>query len=104
MSLNMRLTPQQTWIITEVVSRHAGDTAEIYLFGSRLIDKARGGDVDILIEADRRLSRIEQARIKMELEGALGLPVDLLFHEKNTEPTPFQAIALTHATRLEIRP
>jgi len=99
----MRLTTQQIRIITQVVTRIAGDTAEAYLFGSRLNDQARGGDVDILIEMDRRPSRIEQGRVKMELEQMLGLPVDILIQVRNAEPTPFQTIAHAHAARLEVR-
>jgi predicted nucleotidyltransferase len=97
----MRLTTRQAKIIAQLVSRYAGDTAEIYLFGSRLNDQAKGGDVDILIEMDRRLSRIERGRIIMELEQSLGLPVDILVHVRNTEPTPFLKIAHSHAERLE---
>ena len=40
----------------------------------------------------------------MELEQALGLPVDISVYVRNTEPTPFQLIAHAHATRLEARP
>lgn len=97
----MRLTKQQIQNITQVISRFAGVTTSIYLFGSRLNDQVRGGDVDILIETDQRLSRIEQGKIKMELEQALGLPVDILFHVRNTEPTPFQTIVRAQAVRLE---
>lgn len=97
----MRLTKKQIQIITEVISRFTDATASIYLFGSRLNDQARGGDVDILIETDQRPSRIEQGKIKMELEQAFGLPVDILFYVRNTEPTPFQTIVYAHAAQLE---
>jgi predicted nucleotidyltransferase len=99
----MRLTTPQIRIITQVVSRFAGDTAEAYLFGSRLDDQAKGGDVDILIEMDWRPSRIELGRMKMELEQVLGLPVDILIHVRNTELSPFQTIAQAHAARLEVQ-
>ncbi len=100
----MRLTTKQVQIITQVVSRSFGDTAAVYLFDSRLNDQARGGDVDILLEVDRRLLRIEQAKIKMGLEQALGLTVDILVYVRNTELTPFQTIAYTDATRLDVKP
>jgi len=100
----MRLTSRQIEIITEVVFRNAGEEAVVYLFGSRLNDQARGGDVDILIEMDQQLSWLERARIKMELEQALGLPVDILVRVRNAEPTPFQIIAQAHAVRLEGSP
>ena len=100
----MRLTSCQIEIITEVVFRNAGETAAPYLFGSRLNDQARGGDVDIFIEVDQPLSWIGRARIKMELEQALGLPVDILVRVRNAEPTPFQIIAQAQAVRLAGRP
>lgn len=71
------------------------------IFGSRLKDEARGGDVDILVESDQQLGRIEQAKIKMELEQRLGLPVDLLIRSRKTKPTPFQLIARAYAVRLD---
>lgn len=97
----MRLTDQQMQTISQVVRIIAGKTAEPYLFGSRLNDQARGGDVDILIEVDRQLGRMEQAKLKMELEQRLGLPVDLVFRLRNAKPTPFQLIARHRAVRLE---
>lgn len=100
----MRLTKEQIWIIAEVVSRIAGEKAEVSLFGSRVNDQAKGGDVDMLIEVNQRLSRLDRGRIKMELEQALGLPVDILVHVRDTERTPFQIIAHAHATRLAVRP
>jgi len=98
----MRLTAQQIQIIVQAVSRTSGPTAGTFLFGSRLNDLARGGDVDILIETDRPFSRIDQGRLKMELEQRLGLPVDILIHVRHTQPTPFQAIAQANAVQLEI--
>lgn len=97
----MRLTIQQIHIITDVVTRLAGDTAEAYLYGSRLNEQTRGGDIDILVETDQRISRIAQGRMQMELEKRLGLPVDLLVHVRSEKPTPFQIIARSHAARLE---
>jgi len=101
---HMRLTKGQIQIISRIVSRIAGDKAEIYLFGSRVNDQAKGGDVDMVIEVEQRLCRLDRGRIKMELEQVLGLPVDILVHARDTERTPFQTIAHAHATRLEVRP
>ena len=97
----MRLTQRQIEIITETVSRIAGAKAQVFLFGSQLDDMARGGDVDILIETPYRLRRVEQARIKMELERMLGRPVDLLVHVQGATPTSFHKIAKAKSVRLE---
>lgn len=42
----MRLTPQQIQGIRQLVRNVAGEAARIRVFGSRLDDRARGGDID----------------------------------------------------------
>lgn len=98
--LNMRLSPEQTLCITRTVLALAGTSAEAFLFGSRLDDMARGGDVDLLLETDTHLSLLDRARIKMELESLLGLPVDIVAHTRGQAPTPFQRIAQAGAASL----
>lgn len=97
----VRLTRTQIRAITETVGRLAGGAAEVYLFGSRLNDQARGGDVDLLVETATRLTPIERARIKMQLEAQVGLPVDVSFRASGSEPTPFQRLARAKGVRLE---
>lgn len=97
----MRLSTTQTREITHTVRQLAGATAEVYLFGSRLDDNARGGDIDLLIESAAPIGLIQRARIKMELEASLGLPVDIVAHVRDTPATPFQTIARARATRLD---
>ncbi|MDD4914337.1 MAG: nucleotidyltransferase domain-containing protein [Methylococcales bacterium] len=98
----MRLTKQQTDIIVQTVARLAGTGAAVHLFGSRLNDEARGGDIDLLIESDTKLSLLERAKIKMELESQLGLPVDIISKAFGASATAFQNIALSQSTRLGI--
>ncbi|WP_022947226.1 nucleotidyltransferase domain-containing protein [Methylohalobius crimeensis] len=97
----MRLTREQRQRIIQTISRLAGESAQVYLFGSRLDDQARGGDVDLLIETDVLPAFIDRARVQMELESRLGLPVDIVWKERDRAPTPFQAIARSGAARLE---
>jgi predicted nucleotidyltransferase len=96
----MRLSREQTLSIRHAVSALAGTDAEVFLFGSRLDDAARGGDVDLFVETDTRLSLLDRARIKMELENLLGLPVDIVAHTRGESSTPFQNIAQAGAARL----
>ncbi len=95
----MRLSRDQVQAINQIVHRKAGATAKVYLFGSRLDDNARGGDVDLLVETDEKIPRMEHARMKMELEQMLGLPVDVLVHARNMAASPFVELA-----RLKGRP
>jgi predicted nucleotidyltransferase len=97
----MRLSTAQTRQITHTVRHLAGATAEVYLFGSRLDDNARGGDIDLLIESATPLGLLQRARIKMELEARLSLPVDIAEHVRDTPATPFQTLARARATRLD---
>jgi predicted nucleotidyltransferase len=98
----VRLTKQQTHTITQTVSRLAGTGAAVYLFGSRLNDQAKGGDIDLLIETDTPLSLIHRAQIKMELESQLGLPVDIVSKSRGAVATPFQNIARFRSAQLEM--
>lgn len=98
----MRITKEQIHIIIQTVSHFAGIKTEIYLFGSRLNDQLKGGDIDIFIESDSPLSLIQRAKIKMELESQLGLPVDVVSKTFEAVATPFQVIARSCSNRLEI--
>ncbi len=97
----MRLTQDQVLWIVQTVFRLTEGRGTVFLFGSRLDDQKRGGDVDLLIETDIPLTLIERARIKMELESACGLPVDIVSQARNSAPTPFQSIARANAVKLE---
>lgn len=97
----MRLTHEQIHTIVMTVHGIVGEDVEVRLFGSRLDDTRRGGDLDLLLISQRRLARLALAEIKAKLEARLHLPVDLLAYSKGTPPSPFQAIALEQAHPLE---
>lgn len=99
----MRLTREQIRLIIQTVSRLGSGPAEVYLFGSRLDDHARGGDIDLLVVGDTALGLIDRARLKLELETSIGVPVDIVAQGRDELPTPFQTIARSRAVRLEAR-
>jgi len=57
----MRLTKEQISIIKTLVTRHFDSDTDVILFGSRVDDTARGGDIDLYIETgcstEQELSR-----------------------------------------------
>ncbi len=48
----MRLTPRQIRIFKSAVLRHFGENARVWLFGSRIDDRRRGGDYDFYLETE----------------------------------------------------
>lgn len=90
----MRLTSQQIDTIKQTVQTVAGQRARAIIFGSRLRDDAKGGDLDLLIQSDQPIGLIQRARIKNILEQVLALPVDIMAHQTTMPPTPFQQIAI----------
>lgn len=48
----MRLTAEQRSVIVEETAHAFGPTASVRLFGSRVDDTRRGGDIDLHIEAE----------------------------------------------------
>jgi len=80
----MRLTPEQIFAIRSTVAETFGDTASIWLFGSRIDDNKRGGDIDLLIETSQSevtaIVRAELAfltKLKMKLgEQKIDVLVD----------------------------
>ncbi len=49
----MRLTPQQQSAIRTTATETFGEEANVWLFGSRVDDNKRGGDIDLLIETNQ---------------------------------------------------
>jgi predicted nucleotidyltransferase len=98
----MRLTREQIDRILSAVHREVGKDAKVYLYGSRLNDQARGGDVDLIIETDDALRLWQKAGIALAIETDLGLPVDVVAVRRGERRTPFQRIALTQAVPLRM--
>lgn len=96
----MRLSSEQTRTIVQCVHRQFGDDAEVMLFGSRLDDAARGGGVDLLIESAEPPTLRQRALVKMALEQALNLPVDVVATQRGRTEGAFVRLAQAHARSL----
>lgn len=59
----MRLKARETEFIKQVAKQCFGEDANIYLFGSRLLDDRKGGDIDLYIETTS--TNVFDKKIKM---------------------------------------
>ncbi|MEI8376885.1 MAG: nucleotidyltransferase domain-containing protein [Planctomycetota bacterium] len=66
----MRLTPHQRRSIRACVAAQ-DPAARVMLFGSRLHDERRGGDIDLLIRSNK-IDFMARLRLKLELMNVLG--------------------------------
>lgn len=91
----MRLSPAYVEAIKRSAAEAFGPTAVVRLFGSRVHDHLRGGDIDLHLEVDpgrgtdRELNRFEDllfARIEPQR-------VDKVFTVRGETPGPFERIA-----------
>ena len=60
----MRLKKEYIEIIKKITKEYFGENAEVFLFGSRVDDSKRGGDIDLYIETQMKENLIE-SKIKM---------------------------------------
>ncbi len=90
----MRLDSQEIQTVRTAVETIVGNGSAIRIFGSRLDDSKRGGDLDLLIESDIAVDALTCADLKWRLEEKLALPVDIIFLEKGSA---FQELAYSRS-------
>jgi predicted nucleotidyltransferase len=99
----MRITPEQIRVIRQGVAELAGEEASVWLFGSRLRDDARGGDVDLMVELNEAVTEPAQlaARLAVRVSRAMdGRKVDVLVKAPNLLFLPIHSVALAEGVRL----
>jgi len=96
----MRLTQKQIDIIKQTVEQIGGPNVRALLFGSRLLDDRKGGDIDLLLQSSQPIGLLQRARIKNALEQTLALPVDIITYHTALPPTSFQQIAIEYGRPL----
>ena len=85
----MRLTDQQILQIKETVAKSDTD-AQVWIYGSRVDDTARGGDIDLLV-ISKSIDFEDKLKLRMHLRDALGgISVDLIVQNPDEEASIFQ--------------
>ena len=83
----MRLNCEQRSVIVAATAELAGPHARVLLFGSRVHDELRGGDIDLLVECPHPVER--PVRLAMQLTARLQLAlgdrrIDVLVADPST--------------------
>lgn len=87
----MRLDARTRDIIRQEVERLIGADNVIRLFGSRVDDDRRGGDIDLLVESRHPVADRVQTECRLSARLYLGLggrKVDVIITDPNTAPQP----------------
>ena len=89
----MRLTPHQRTAILTAVGRQDPE-ARIILFGSRADDRARGGDIDLLIVSDV-IGMHQEWEIRRDVLDEIGWQkLDLIVRRRNQPESAIVSVAM----------
>ncbi len=92
----MRLTFSQIEMIRNTAEVVFGGAVRVTLFGSRIDDQARGGDVDLMVEVSHRVDEpaLMGARVASRVSRAMnGRKVDVILKAPNLKSQPIHEIA-----------
>lgn len=94
----MRLSPKQITQIKEATALVFGEKANVYLFGSRVDDRQKGGDIDLLVETIDPVARpavmINQLAAKVMMANH-GQKVDVVLLAPNLRSQGIHRVALS---------
>jgi predicted nucleotidyltransferase len=99
----MRLTTQQKMIIKRVALELCSADASVFLFGSRLDDNKKGGDIDLLIQVEHEVTNpaLLAAQIQAKVMRQIGeQKIDVLLMAPNLTRLPIHDIALNQGVLL----
>lgn len=89
----MRLNPNQNDAILKAVHRQ-DPAAKIILFGSRANDRAKGGDIDLLVVSDH-ISLHQEWLIRRDILDEIGWQkLDLIVRRHDQLDSPIASIAM----------
>ena len=99
----MRLTPAQIDTIKSTAQAVLGEGVQVTLFGSRVDDTLKGGDVDLMVAVDQAVAEpaLMAARVASRIERAMdGRKVDVVLKAPNLLELPIHRIAEQEGVRL----
>lgn len=95
----MRLSPEISSAIKKRCLQSIPN-AEVFLFGSRAVDSAKGGDIDLLLLTEERIALpVIQKTRRLILNDIGEQRLDIVNFQKS-QSHPFKALVLESAIRL----
>jgi uncharacterized protein len=92
----MRFPEQQIQVFKNTAQAVLGEGAQVTLFGSRVDDAKKGGDIDLLFTTPANIDNPAQTvgRIYAQLLRQLGdQKIDILLKAPNLQPQPIHTLA-----------
>ena len=82
----MRLSRRQIEVIKKSAREHFGVSSKVYLFGSRVDDSKKGGDIDLFIDTDNSIDLLnEKIKFLAKLNMLLGeQKIDVIIAKNDT--------------------
>ena len=99
MTIKMRLNKDIKEFITRYVEENFSGS-KVFLFGSRTDDNKKGGDIDVLILSEEKLSFSDMSKMRISFYKIFGEQKIDLVNFTYSEETPFKKIALSQAIEL----
>ena len=99
----MRLTKEQIQVIRQLALQITGKQTSIRIFGSRLDDTAKGGDIDLMVESSKPIDNpaLMAAQLSAKISRAMhGRKVDVLLLAPNLKRLPIHEIAFKEGVLL----
>lgn len=103
----MRVTPEQIDIFEATAHRYFGEGAGLWLFGSRIDDKKRGGDYDFLVETalsdtneiiERKIAMLVELQSTRQFEDE---KIDLVIKRRDSAfDMPIYHVAMNEGVRI----
>ena len=88
----MRLTSAEASVIKGVLYQ-ADPNGEVYLFGSRVDDNRKGGDIDIFFEASKQIDFKDKLLLQHRLTAGCDTKVDLVIKNPSDSEQLIHTIA-----------
>ncbi|MCE5293755.1 MAG: nucleotidyltransferase domain-containing protein [Chlamydiales bacterium] len=98
----MRLTNQQISSLIDATHICFGNNAEVWLFGSRVDDTKKGGDIDLYIETDLEKDTVAAKLHMRKLIGPVfgEQKIDIVVRSRSKIPSPIHEIAMSTGQKL----